>query len=46
LIKLSVVDPTTNACACGDGVLFGVACAGNLPPSTTFTYCSCGSWGF
>ena len=45
LIKLSVIDPTTNQCGCGSGAAFQVACAGNLPPDAFgITYCSCGPW--
>jgi hypothetical protein len=45
LVKLSVIDPTTGQCACSNGVAFGVACAGNLPPqSGEVIYCSCGPW--
>ncbi len=45
LIKLSVIDPTTNQCGCGSGSAFQVACAGNLPPDAFgITYCSCGPW--
>ena len=46
LMKLSVIDPTTNECSCTDpGASYGAFCAGNMPTDILGApACSCGPW--